>query len=187
MLFRSEELPFDHSLLAPSKILFNYLANHSGVLPHLIKPYLLIAGTIALLVFFVRAWHMPAINRIVFLFAAMVALPPVSYDYTLVHLYAPWAMLVIVALHAGADGVALPGFRTYFLCFAVLFTSQVFIYYHSWIHPNGPLKTLALVMLMAKALRYPIPDEALYEAVQPASAQLRQPQGVGDVQCTQAI
>jgi hypothetical protein len=104
---------------------------------------------------------MPDINRIVFLFAAMVALPPVSYDYTLVHLYAPWAMLVVVALRVGARKVTLPGFRTYFLCFAVLFTSQVFIYYHYWIHPNGPLKTLALLLLMATALRYPILDEAL--------------------------
>jgi hypothetical protein len=113
---------------------------------------------------------MPVINQIVFLFAAMVALPPVSYDHTLVHLYAPWAMLVIVALRAGAAGVTLPGFHTYFLCFAVLFTSQRFIYYH-WIHPNGTFTAIALVALMLTALPYPIPDEALYGDAQPDSAQ----------------
>jgi hypothetical protein len=44
---------------------------------------------------------------------------------------------------------------------AVPFTSQRFIYYH-WIHPNGTFEATALVMMMVTALRYPIPDDALY-------------------------
>ena len=174
---RTQELPLDHSLLAPVKILGYVLAHRTGTLSYLTKPYLLIAGTLALLAFFLRARHMPVTNQLIFLFAAMVALPPVSYDYTLVHLYAPWAMLVIVALRAGSAGVTIPGFRTYFLCFAVLFTSQRFIYYH-WIHPNGTFKAIALVMLMVTALRYPIPDQAIYETFQPLSQQLRRALGV---------
>jgi hypothetical protein len=158
---KTNELPFDHSLLAPIKIVAFILAHRTGSISYLTKPYLLIAGTLALLAFFLRARHMPIANQIVFLFAAMVALPPVSYDHTLMHLYAPWAMLVIIALRAAAEGNTLPGFPIYFLSFAVLFTSQRFLYYH-WIHPNGTFKAIALVLLMVTALRYPIPDEALY-------------------------
>jgi hypothetical protein len=121
------------------------------------------------LAFFLRAWNMPTVNQLLFLFAAMLALPPVSYDYTLVHMYAPWTMLVIIALRAVAAGITLPGFRTYFLCFAVLFTSQRFIYYH-WIHPNGTFKAIALVLIMITALRYPISDEALYGPSSPRAA-----------------
>jgi len=158
---KTNELPFDHSFLAPIKIVAYTLAHHTGTLSYLTKPYVLAAGTAALLAFFLRAARMPLINQVLFLFSAMVALPPVSYDHTLVHLYAPWAVLVVVALRAGATGRIRPGLRTSFLCFAVLFTSQRFIYYH-WIHPNGIFKAIALVMLMVVALRYPIPEAALY-------------------------
>ena len=155
------ELPFDHSLLALTKIFAFEMAHRTGTLAYLTKPYILIAGTAALLAFFLRAWRLPITNQLLFLFTAMLALPPVSYDYTLVHLYAPWAMLVVVALRTGAAGKTLPGLRTAFVCFAMLFTSQRFLFYH-WIDFNGSLKTIALVVLMVIALRYPIPDEALY-------------------------
>jgi len=160
-MLRLQELPFDHSLLAPIKILAYEMAHRTGTVSYLTKPYLFIAGTAAFLAFFLRARHMPVGNQVLFLFAAMLALPPVSYDNTLVHLYAPWAMLVIVTLREGTVGRTLPGLRTCLLCFAVLFTSQRFLYYH-WIHLNGTFKAVALVVLMVTTLRYPIPDEALY-------------------------
>ncbi|HEY4379467.1 MAG TPA: glycosyltransferase family 87 protein [Acidobacteriaceae bacterium] len=160
------ELPFDHSLLAPIKIFSYVMAGRTGTLAYLTKPYLLIAGSIALLAFFLRGRRMPLANQLIFLFAAMVALPPVSYDHTLVHLYAPWAMLVIIAIRAANAGVTMDGFRTYFLCFAVLFTSQRFIYYH-WIHPNGTFKAVALVLVMFTALRYPIPNRMVIRTAEP--------------------
>jgi len=183
---RTQELPFDHSLLAPIKIFAYVMAHRTGTLSYLTKPYLLIAGATALLVFFLRARHMPRTNQLIFLFAAIVTLPPVSYDHTLVHLYAIWAMLVIVVLRASSAGVTLPGFRTYFLCFAVLFTSQRFIYYH-WIHPNGTFKALALLTLMVTALRYPILDETLYEPSQSTSKRFRYAQDLCEVQYVQKI
>jgi Glycosyltransferase family 87 len=153
---RVKELSIDHSLLAPIKTVAFFHADRWGTLSYLTRPYLLIAGTAALLAFFLRVARMPLTNQVLFLFCAMVALPPVSYDYTLVHLYAPWALLVAVALRAAAAGQTLPGLRTCFLCFAVLFTSQRYIHHH-WICANAPLKTGALVLLMVTALRHPIP------------------------------
>lgn len=157
---RTQELPFDHSLLAPVKIALFALARRTGTLSYLTKPYMLIVATAATLVFFLKVQQLPVVNRALFLFAAMVALPPISYDHTLVHLYAPWAMLVVVALRAGMDE-AYHDLRGIFLCFAVLFTSQNYIYYH-WIHINGTVKAIALVALMAASVLRPIPEEALY-------------------------
>jgi hypothetical protein len=154
---RANELSVDHSLLSPIKSAAFLHADRWGTLSYLTKPYFLIAGGTALLAFFLRIARMPLANRVLFLFVAMVALPPVSYDYTLVHLYAPWAMLVVVALRAGAAGRTPPGLRACFLAFAVLFTSQRYIYHH-WISANAPLKAAALLFLMGTALLYPFPD-----------------------------
>lgn len=157
---RIEELKFDHSLLAPFK-LFTYLRMHRrSVNSDMTKPYLLIAGSAALLTFFLRVRHMPVVNRLMFLFVAIVALPPVSYQYTLVHLYAPWAMLVIMVLRCAANGRELPELQTAFVCFAFLFTSQNYIFYHL-VHINGLSQTIALVVLTITMLRHPIPDEVL--------------------------
>ncbi len=61
-----------------------------------------------------------------------VSIPPVSYDYTLVSLYAPLAILCILALRLPDDKqrVLIP----YFMLFAALLTPQ------SYIHlPRRPL------------------------------------------------
>ena len=47
---------------------------------------------------------MPVANQLLALTAFMVMLPPISYFYTLVHLYAPWVVLVFVAIRAGRRG-----------------------------------------------------------------------------------
>jgi Glycosyltransferase family 87 len=185
-MVRSPELPFDHSLLAPWKLLGYYLSGHNGAIPHPTMPYLLIAATVALLAFFLRAWRLPITNQVIFFYAAMVALPPTSYDYTLMHLYAPWAMLVVVALRTSNAGRTLPGLRTCFLCCAVLFSSQIFLYFRVWIHPNGIFKSMALVALIVSALRHPIPDEALYGTIQPESAQRRESQDVQQIPAASA-
>ena len=157
---KTNELPIDHSLLAPIKIFGYEMAHRTGTLSYLTKPYIVVAGTLATLVYFLRVRNMPLANQAIFLFASMIVLPPVSFEYTTVHMYAPWAMLVIVALRAAYEGKKLQGLRTMFICFAVMFTSQRYIYYH-WIYPNGTFKVIALVILIVVALRYPIPDELL--------------------------
>jgi hypothetical protein len=157
---RMLELQFDHSLLAPFKVLAYLRVHRHDDVSHVTKPYILVAGVSALLVFFLRVRHMPFANRVMFLFAAMVALPPVSYEYTLVHLYAPWAMLVIIVLRCAVNGLEMPWLRTAFLCFAVIFTSQNYIFYHL-VHINGASQSIALFVLMITVLRHPVPDEAL--------------------------
>ena len=50
---------------------------------------------------------MPAANQLLALTAFMVAFPPISYFYTLVHLYAPLTVLVFLAVRAEKAGVIL--------------------------------------------------------------------------------
>ncbi|MES2390436.1 MAG: glycosyltransferase family 87 protein, partial [Acidobacteriota bacterium] len=79
------ELAFDHSLFSPIKW-FAY-AHHASSGPYM-HPYYLLAGAFAALLF-LRVRTLPSLNRVIFLTTAMLALPPVSFSYTLVHLYLP--------------------------------------------------------------------------------------------------
>lgn len=87
---RSAEINFDHCLFSPVKYLSQqkHFSLHEWMLI-----YYLAAGTLAVLLF-LRVRTFPFLNRVVFLTAAMVSLPPVSYTYTLVHLYLPAAFLL---------------------------------------------------------------------------------------------
>lgn len=158
---RVMELQGDHSLLSPIKQ-FAYLRIHRrSVHLDLTRPYIAVAATAAVLAFFLRVRKMPLVNRVLFLAAAMVSLPPVSYGYTLLHLYAPWALLVLAVLHADASGCRLPDLRVEFVCFAILFTSQNYIFYN-YVHIQGMLGSLALLVLMIAVLLHPIPDSLLF-------------------------
>lgn len=157
---RTAEVGYDHSLLATFKIIGYVLAHHLDRLSFLTPLYIALAGTLALIVFFTRVTRLPQTNQLIVLFAAMVLLPPVSYDYTLVHLYAPWTLLVVTTLCAARTGTHVSGLRTSLLCFVVLFTPQNYLYYH-WIHLSGTIKVAALVTLIVSMLRHPVPDEAL--------------------------
>jgi hypothetical protein len=84
------EIAFDHCLFSP----FKYLAYTQHVSPAPWRTtYYLCAATLALLLF-LRIRTLPFLNRLVFLVAAMVCLPPVSFTYTLVHLYLPMLLLL---------------------------------------------------------------------------------------------
>jgi hypothetical protein len=59
----------------------------------------------------------------------MVMLPPISYFYTLVHLYAPFLMLMFLAIRAERAGVRIPGLTGAILLFVPIFASfTIFTY-----------------------------------------------------------
>jgi hypothetical protein len=94
---RAAEAVFDHSLFSPIKI--QYLHQHGTPLQWSF-PYYLIAGTLFLALFFLRIRKLPFLNRLIFLSVAMICLPPVSYEYTIVHLYLPLLILLIALLQS---------------------------------------------------------------------------------------
>jgi hypothetical protein len=110
---------------------------------------------------------MPPVNQLLFLTIACITLPPTSYDYTLLHLYTPWVMLVFIAVAAWRNDLPTPrGLWPAFLCFILLLSPQNEIIFHGE-RLEGQIKCLALVALAIVALRYPFPAQL---AVSPSKA-----------------
>lgn len=99
---RPVEIGFDHSLFSPIKLL---AVQHNVSSSSLIRPYYLIAGLLAVSAFLLKVRNQPFINKLAFLVAGMVLLPPVSFEYTLVYLYLPLAF-VLIALLRSPDGTS---------------------------------------------------------------------------------
>jgi hypothetical protein len=96
---RFTEIGFDHSLFSPIKLL---AIGHNVSPASLTRPYYLIAGLLMAAVFFLRVRTLPSLNQLVFLVTAMILFPPVSYEYTFVHLYLP--LLLLLATFVGYRG-----------------------------------------------------------------------------------
>ena len=151
------ELRFDHSFLAAIKQLTSHhvwMHTDFSALSHIYVPVVAVGAT---LLFLLRVNSLPLINRILFVMICMVALPPVSYDYTLVHLYVPFALIALAGIRAANAHVELPGFKPALACFAVLFTPQLFLFYGA-LNLNGVLKSTALAGLIVLLARHPFPD-----------------------------
>ena len=91
---RRSEAVFDHSLFSPVKIA--YLGTHDAP-QQWTTVYFAVAGLLALGIFWFRMRDLPLLNRLVFLSTAMILLPPVSYEYTVVHLYLPLLLMLTAA------------------------------------------------------------------------------------------
>jgi hypothetical protein len=97
------ELAANHSVFGLAKL----MAVAVGLpLARLTLPYYACGAALMGWVFFARLWRMPMANQLLALTAFMVALPPISYFYALVHLYAAWVVLVFVAIRAEKVGSA---------------------------------------------------------------------------------
>jgi len=86
-------------------------------------PYYCCGAVVFAAVFFGRLWRMPRANQLLAVSVFMVMLPPVSYFYALVHLYAAWVVLVFVAVRAARDGLRVRGLGAVILLFVPLFGS----------------------------------------------------------------
>ena len=90
-------LGFDHSLFALLRWTFNLtdaqLTHNSGrYMPGIIA--------IGIGVFFARIVKLPFANQLLALTIAMICFPPVSFDYTLLHLYTPLCLLLVSTTQA---------------------------------------------------------------------------------------
>jgi hypothetical protein len=90
---------FDHSLFSPAKLPG---FGHEIVPAHWTAIYYVTAGGLAAAVFLLRVRKLPWLNRFTFLSALMILLPPVSYEYTVVHMYLPLVLLTGVLLRDDA-------------------------------------------------------------------------------------
>jgi hypothetical protein len=149
----------DHSVFALIKCGVRLLFAHP-LSSRLLTAYLATAavGGLALYIFLIR--KAPIINQVLCLCVASISLAPTSFDYTLMHLYVPWALLILFAERPENAHRYVPGLRAAFCCFAVLFApeSEIILYAHSF---GGQFKCLVLIALFVIGLIYPFDNEVL--------------------------
>ena len=167
MKARGDELRFDHSYLAFFKA--PLAIRHLHVNPDvrwLSRTYLLLFGIGAVVVYLLRARHLPRTNQFLLISIAMVSLPPVSYDYTLLHLYPGFVLLTFLAIDAFRRDSTPVVLKHLFWCFTLLFASENFVYWLGF-RLNGPIKAAALFVATILLLRHPLPDPLPDRAVDP--------------------
>jgi hypothetical protein len=146
---------FDHSAFA---LLKKFIYGHISALQlsASLTAYSATVVVLMLFLFFGRIRKLPVINQVLCLCVAAVLLPPTSFDYTLLGLYLPWALLVLFAVlqHKKAPDPA--GLVPAMVCFAILFVPETEIIYHHVAY-GGQIKALALISLFYIGLRYRFP------------------------------
>ncbi len=167
-----QDIRFDHSLFA----LFKWIGLLRGRsinnvnLAFLLARYLPIAALSGFAVWVLRIRRLPVINQVLCLTIATILLPPVSYDYTLLHLYLPWAMLVFFTLEV--QDRLIPGLTAVFCCFAILFAPETEFIMHKDSF-GGQIKAMTLLLLLAFALSYRFASS--FDTVEVLSGRLAKP------------
>ena len=96
--------------------------------------------------------RMPLLNQVLWLTGCGLLLPPLSADYTLLHLLLPFALLCFYALDKWRTGTHIPGLTACFLCFAPIFSFQTYLTYRYRF--SCEFRTLGLIALLFVAMRY---------------------------------
>ncbi len=154
---------FDHSIFAGLKMALLHVSIPATpeTVAAMLRIYLPVMAVLGTSLYFKLARHLPVTNQVLFLLAAAVLIPPVSYDYTLIELYAPLVMLILFAVEL--CGKKAPGLMAAMICLAIALSPENALPIPK--HPiGGQIKCLALLILVVIALRYPFPssfDEVL--------------------------
>ena len=148
-------LGYDHSFFALVK--FATLPWLPDLAPF-VRPYTWIIAVSCLVFYFTRIRKLPPVNQIIILSVLAVTIAPISYDYTLLSLYASLGLLCLSALDTPPrdQGKLVP----FFLLYSVILTPQSYVILHR-AHFYGELRALcllALIVLAAVRPIHPIPD-----------------------------
>jgi hypothetical protein len=160
---------YDHSLFELVKygIAFveTVLHGHKYKLPWQVAAraerwYLLTFGVAGLVVFFAWIRKVPLLNQIVALAVLCVLLPPLSFDYTLIQLYFPCALLIFAAIEYARkhQGSMLPGLRNALLLMAVILAPETELSAYR-LTVSSLIKWVSLIALFVVALRQPFSEE----------------------------
>lgn len=141
---------YDHSFFALVKFAtLPWLPN----LAPLVTPYMRIVAVSCLIFYFARIRKLPLVNQIIILSVLAVTIAPVSYDYTLLSLYASLGMLCLSTLRtASQDQRRLVPF---FLLYSIVLTPQSYVILRR-AHFYGELRALCLLALIILAAVRPI-------------------------------
>jgi hypothetical protein len=158
MLHKRVELGFDHSLLSLVKYPIKPFPVPEKFAP-VLSVYLITVAVSGIALFIFRIRRLPVINQIVCLTVACVFFPPVSFEYTLMHLFVPLALLVLLSIDLARRNRTMPGLNACFCCLVVLLGAlpELIVMQH---RVGGQVKAIVLGILFYLALRYPlaVPD-----------------------------
>ena len=158
----------DHSL-------FGVFKRALGDIPHpryahLLAWYTRLGAAAGLLVYVLRIRTLPGINQVLCLTVASILLPPVSFDYTLIHLYTPFVLWALYVVDRSRRGQAsLPGgsgLLAISACFVLLLSQVGEVIWHGD-RLGGQIKAVVLLALFVAGLWFPLPSE--FDACAPAS------------------
>jgi hypothetical protein len=155
---RPDEIGFDHSIFGLYKRLSPQFPS-MPTLSHILTLYLAAAAATGIALYLFRIRKLPILNQVLCLSIASILFPPVSYDYTLMYLYIPWAILVLHVQSKHVHRLSVPGLTAAFVCLAILLSPETEFIHHGIVF-GGQIKAVVLIVLMGIGLRYPFADEA---------------------------
>jgi hypothetical protein len=155
--FSADTTGLDHSIFGLFKTLLEYFYSPYPNLAHMAvaaRVYTCVMGIadVALYVFYIR--FRPFLNRLLCICILAVLTTPMSHDYTLMHLYVSWGMLVLLAVEAWTKKVEIPGLKAAFVCFLILLCPLSEIMFRGST-VGGQIKCFTLIALLVVALRHP--------------------------------
>jgi hypothetical protein len=150
------EFAANHSAFIPVRFVASIMGGATGNLTNL---YYLCGGLAFVALYFGRVRKMPITNQVLVVTAFMVMLPPISYFYTLVHLYAPFLMLMFLAFRAERAGVRIPGLTGTILLFVPIFASFTIFNYPRAFLFGGLIQAIMLMSLLLRAIQFPFGTE----------------------------
>jgi len=158
--FASSDIAIDHSLFGFIKSSIVILGlNHPSTttLANILRVFLLVAGCVAILLYFLRIRKLPITNQILCLVVITLTFSPGSKEFTLMNLYVPWGLLALTAVTAYRRKQTVDGLAAAFICLLLLLVplTEVLIRGNSL---NGQLKTVILLALLVIGLKYPFSE-----------------------------
>ena len=144
---------YDHSVFTLVKALVFFVPFLHHRLPTLLNLYYLAAAVTGTTLFFTRIRKLPFVNQVFALVLAETFLPPSTYDYTLIHLFLPTTMLILLAVEQ--RGSLVPGLRAMFLSLALILGFMTELIFHGQ-RFAGCVKATIFLVLFALVLRYPL-------------------------------
>ena len=151
---RPAEFAYDHSL-------FGFYRRFATLPPpqqlaHDLSFYLASAALLGTALFFFRIRRLPVINQVLALAIAAILLPPASFDYTLIHLYVPLALILLTIIQSPA--LSPRGLMPILVSLSLLVSAESELIWHGD-RVAAQLKCVVLVVLFAQALLYPLASE----------------------------
>jgi len=162
LAYQTAESGLDHSLFGLVKLALALGGRHDllqspAVMGHLTVAYMCVVVPVGILLWFFQIRHLPLANQVLALAVAAILLPPLSFEYTLLHLYLPFALLVPIALQSRE--APRPGLTAVFILLAILVSPLMELFVHGW-GLAGELKAVLLLSLFTLALTRPFPEIA---------------------------